>query len=84
MTLNPEVQAKAQKEIDTMMGPDQLPETSDRPNLPYVEAVVKEVLRWNPGFPIRAFLRYISYSSHHLSFNLHPYSDSHSSFGHEG
>ena len=57
MALYPEVQKKAQREIDDIIGTDRLPETSDRPDLPYVGAVMKEVLRWNPGFPMRMFLR---------------------------
>jgi cytochrome P450 len=45
MTLHPEVQAKAQAEIDAVVGRDRLPTFSDRPQLPYVRAVVSEVLR---------------------------------------
>jgi cytochrome P450 len=47
----PEVQAKAQAEIDRMIGTDRLPTYSDRASLPYVEALYKEVLRWNPAVP---------------------------------
>lgn len=45
MVMNPEVVKKAQEEIDRVVGHDRLPSFSDRPNLPYVEAVCKEVLR---------------------------------------
>jgi len=48
MTLHPQVLSRAQAEIDSVVGSDRLPTLSDRPNLPYVEAVYKEVLRWNP------------------------------------
>lgn len=52
MTLNPEVQAKAQEEIDRVVGRDRLPTLDDRRNLPYVEAVVKESLRWHSVIPM--------------------------------
>jgi cytochrome P450 len=42
---HPEVQKKAQEEIDSVVGPDRLPDFSDKENLPYVNAVLKEVLR---------------------------------------
>jgi len=52
MVLNPEVLKKAQGELDRVVGKGRLPEFSDRDNLPYTDAVVKEVLRWNPPLPI--------------------------------
>lgn len=52
MVLHPEVQAKAQAEIDALLGDSRLPEMSDRESLPYVCCIVKEVLRWWPAFPI--------------------------------
>jgi len=51
MTLYPEVQKKAQAEIDAVVGPDRLSSFSDRNSLPYIEALVKEVLRWNVATP---------------------------------
>jgi len=47
MTLFPEIQKRAQVEIDAVVGNDRLPSFSDRNQLPYVEALMKEVLRWN-------------------------------------
>lgn len=52
MQLYPEVQRKAQEEIDRVVGNDRLPTIADRPNLPYIEALIKEVLRWNPVAPL--------------------------------
>lgn len=52
MTLFPEVQRKAQQEIDQVLGKGQLPKMVDRTRLPYVDAVVKEVLRWHPVAPM--------------------------------
>lgn len=57
MTLFPEVQKRAQAEIHSVVGSDRLPSFADRPNLPYVEAVVKEVFRWNPVAPLGKGLR---------------------------
>ncbi|KAG6871539.1 hypothetical protein C0995_003461, partial [Termitomyces sp. Mi166 len=51
MVLFPDVQKKAQTEIDTVIGSDRLPTLADRPHLPYVNAVVTEVLRWNSIVP---------------------------------
>ncbi|KAG1874758.1 cytochrome P450 [Suillus subalutaceus] len=52
MTLFPDVQKKAQAEIDAVVGPDRLPSLADRASLPYIEALAKEVLRWNVVTPI--------------------------------
>jgi cytochrome P450 len=45
MTLHPEVFARAQAEIDRVVGSDRLPDFQDRSLLPYVESVIKEVYR---------------------------------------
>jgi cytochrome P450 len=45
MTLYPDIQTRAQAEIDTVMGPNQLPTAADREKLPYVNAVINESLR---------------------------------------
>lgn len=52
MIVNPEVQVKAREEIDRVIGVHRLPSLADRPNLPYVEAVVKECFRWHPIAPM--------------------------------
>ena len=52
MTLYPEVQRKAQAEIDKIIGKSRLPDFSDESALPYVQAVLKEVLRWHPVTPL--------------------------------
>jgi cytochrome P450 len=65
---HPEVQVKGQREIDGVVGRERLPDFSDRPFLPYITAIVKEVLRhvlfnylslpayafprWNPVAPL--------------------------------
>ena len=52
MALHPEVQKKAQAEIDTVVGPNRLPDFHDRPSLPYINAIVKETSRWNLVAPL--------------------------------
>ena len=52
MTLYPQVQQKAQEEIDRVVGNKRLPKMDDHDNLPYVNALVKEVLRWHPVGPM--------------------------------
>jgi cytochrome P450 len=47
----PEVQRRAQAEIDSVVGRDRLPTFADAPRLPYVCAIVKEILRWRPALP---------------------------------
>ncbi|KAK7695652.1 hypothetical protein QCA50_000288 [Cerrena zonata] len=48
MTLHPELQRKATREIDEVIGTDRLPTLADREQLPYINALMKEVLRFNP------------------------------------
>jgi hypothetical protein len=52
MAMYPEVQKKAQKELDAVVGCERLPDFSDRNALPYINAVVKETLRWQPVTPL--------------------------------
>ncbi|KAJ7098285.1 cytochrome P450 [Mycena epipterygia] len=61
MALNPEVQERAQSEIDALLTPSdydqssiptRLPTFEDRDKLPYISAIVKEVWRWNPSVPL--------------------------------
>ncbi|EMD37283.1 hypothetical protein CERSUDRAFT_83037 [Gelatoporia subvermispora B] len=58
MTLYPEVQTKAQHELDAVLGGQRLPKFSDQASLPYVTAIMKESLRWKPvvslNFPHRS------------------------------
>jgi cytochrome P450 len=52
MALYPEVQKKAQAEIDAAVGPNRLPDFEDRPSLPYINALVKESIRWHSVLPL--------------------------------
>ena len=48
MTLFPDLQAKAQEEIDRVVGNDRLPVLADRDSLPYISALQSEIYRWRP------------------------------------
>lgn len=58
MATFPEVQKKAQAELDIIVGSNRLPRFSDRDSLPYVNALLSECLRWKPtaqlGLPHRS------------------------------
>ncbi|CAL1695170.1 unnamed protein product [Somion occarium] len=52
MVLHPEIQKKAHKEVDQILGARRLPSFSDRHALPYIDAIVNECLRWHPVIPL--------------------------------
>lgn len=52
MVLHPQVQIQAREEIDRVVGDHRLPTAKDREKLPYVEAIVKEVFRFQPVAPM--------------------------------
>ena len=54
MVAFPQVQRRAQAELDAVVGRAHLPTFADAPRLPYVRAVIKEVLRWRPPAPLGA------------------------------
>ncbi|KAJ6040677.1 hypothetical protein N7444_009582 [Penicillium canescens] len=50
--LHPECIGRAQLELDELVGNDRMPTFEDMPRLPYVNAFIKEVLRWRPIAPL--------------------------------
>lgn len=52
MVLNPHAQARAQQELDTVLGQVKLPSISDRERLPYIRNLIDEVLRMYPIVPL--------------------------------
>ncbi|XP_051149572.1 cytochrome P450 93A3-like [Andrographis paniculata] len=49
---HPHILQKAVEEIESVVGGDRLVEESDIPNLPYLQAIVKETLRLHPTGPM--------------------------------
>ncbi|KAF8740522.1 cytochrome P450, partial [Rhizoctonia solani] len=49
---HPDVQARAQKEIDDVTKSERLPTMADRDSMPYIRSIVQEVLRWQPPLPL--------------------------------
>nr|QEA08558.1 flavone synthase II [Chrysanthemum indicum] len=49
---NPKVLEKAKEEIDKVIGNERLVQESDTPNLPYIQAIIKEALRLHPPIPM--------------------------------
>ena len=45
LVLYPEVQQRAQAELDTVIARDRLPTFDDRPRLPYINAMCRELMR---------------------------------------
>ncbi|KAK7678432.1 hypothetical protein QCA50_018492 [Cerrena zonata] len=52
MGLYPEIQRKAQEELDRIVGPNRLPEFSDYDDLIYVQAIALESMRWMMVLPL--------------------------------
>ncbi|KAF5315269.1 hypothetical protein D9619_007193 [Psilocybe cf. subviscida] len=52
MTICPDAQRKAQQELDAIVGSDRLPNYDDWDSLPYIGALLREVLRWRPVLPL--------------------------------
>lgn len=52
MARNPDVQKKAQEEIDNVIGMNRLPDFEDESSLPYFSCLVKELFRINPIVPL--------------------------------
>ncbi|KAK1855946.1 cytochrome p450 oxidoreductase [Colletotrichum chrysophilum] len=69
MILFPDVQKKAQAEIESVVGKDRLPQFGDRERLPYVNGVVKESFRWLHVAPLGVAHRTdedITYGGYHI------------------
>jgi len=52
LVIHPEVQYRAQAEIDHVIGRDRLPTPHDRRSMPYIEAICREILRWRVITPL--------------------------------
>ena len=52
MAITSSAQRKAQEELDVVVGPTRLPTFDDLSSLPYLQAVLLEVMRWSPTVPL--------------------------------
>ncbi|KAI9058207.1 cytochrome P450 [Trametes sanguinea] len=52
MSLYPDVQSKAQAELDAVVGRHRFPDFEDQKSLLYINAIIKEVLRWHTALPL--------------------------------
>lgn len=48
----PQVQSQAFTEIQSAIGSDRLPNLSDKGDLPYIDAIIQEIHRFNPAIPL--------------------------------
>lgn len=68
LTQHPEILKRAQAEIDNIVGPDRLPISSDRPKLPYIDALFCETLRYAAPVPMGLPHRLTEDDSHNGMF----------------
>ncbi|EMD36320.1 hypothetical protein CERSUDRAFT_52252 [Gelatoporia subvermispora B] len=68
MALNRDKQRIAQAEIDAVIGGDRLPRIEDRRQLPYVDAVIKETMRWQPALPLAGLSRCTAHDDFYRGF----------------
>jgi cytochrome P450 len=54
LVLYPDVQKRAQAELDSVLARDRLPTFEDRPRLQYIDALCKELMRWQMVTPMGA------------------------------
>ncbi|KIY67969.1 cytochrome P450 [Cylindrobasidium torrendii FP15055 ss-10] len=52
MAMHPEIHERVQAEVDSVCGRDRLPNFTDKAHLPYLQAVIKEVVRTHPAVPL--------------------------------
>lgn len=64
MVLHQEIQAEAQAEIEAVVRNRRIVADSDIPNLPYLQAIVKETLRMHPPGPLLSWARLAIHDVH--------------------
>eukprot|EP00268_Persea_americana_P026050 TRINITY_DN2541_c1_g1_i6.p1 TRINITY_DN2541_c1_g1~~TRINITY_DN2541_c1_g1_i6.p1 ORF type:complete len:525 (+),score=74.64 TRINITY_DN2541_c1_g1_i6:148-1722(+) len=70
---HPAVLKKAREEVDAVVGKERLVEESDIPNLPYIQAIIKETLRLHPAVPLvfRKAIDNSEISGYHVPLDTH-------------
>ena len=56
MILFPDVQEKAHEELNTVLGKGVVPTFNERERLPYLQAIIYELMRWHTVFPLGLYL----------------------------
>ncbi|XP_058080868.1 cytochrome P450 78A5-like [Magnolia sinica] len=64
MVVHPDIQSRAQSEIDAVVGKSRPISDSDIPNLPYLQSIVKESLRMHPPGPLLSWARLAIHDVH--------------------
>jgi len=70
MVVFPEVQKRAQEEIERVVGHDRLPTMDDEPNLQYIRACVKESLRWMPTTPLGGVPHAVTKDDEYMGYQI--------------
>ncbi|KAJ7119924.1 cytochrome P450 [Mycena crocata] len=73
MLANPDAQRQAQAEVDAVTGGKCLPDFNDESSMPYVTAIVREVLRWQNATPIGAILalpHYVDFEDEYKGYRI--------------
>ncbi len=52
MVLHPDIMRKGQESVDAVVPASRLPEFEDLESMPYINQIVKEVMRWRPVLPL--------------------------------
>jgi cytochrome P450 len=68
MVLFPEVQKKAQAEIERVVGHDRLPTMEDEPKLQYIRGCMKESMRWMPTTILGAVPHAVTEDDHYMGY----------------
>lgn len=67
----PDVQKKAQAEIDRVIGHGRLPTFPDREDMPYMDCILKEIMRWKKFLPFGIILSFLIWQGLFTDLNCH-------------
>lgn len=70
MVLFPDVQKRAQEEIEAVVGEDRLPTMDDEPKMQYIRGCVKESLRWMPTTPTGAVPHAVMQDDFYMGYRI--------------
>lgn len=70
MVLFPDVQKKAQEEIDRVVGQGRVPDMDDEPKMQYVRGCIKESLRWMPTTPLGAVPHAVTKDDEYMGYKI--------------